>query len=146
MKAYILMILGAAVLSAFASVMAPEKWRSYVRLVTGVVILSCAASPIAGLLSENGGFHIPELSSAQSYDNRAYTRAVEEELTKRVEEDIEARMERRYGINISAKALININENNEIEGVERITVRGRLPDAAKRELCGIYGVDMIYEE
>ncbi len=146
MKAYFLMILGTAVLSALSSMMTPEKWRSYVRLVTGMIILACAALPITDLLADSGGFEIPEISSSQSYDENAYANAVADELRRRVEEDIEARMKREYNADIRARAEININDKNEIEGIERITVRGQLSETAKRELCGIYGVDMIYEE
>lgn len=145
MKEYFLMILGAAVLSALASIMSPEKWRSYIRLVTGVVILSCAASPIAGLLSP-GGFNIPEPAAPREYDENAYAEAVEAELRNRIEQDIEARMKREYDVDVEASVIININERNEIEGVERITVRGSLTERAKRELCEIYGVGRVYEK
>ena len=72
MKAYFLMILGAAVLSALASIMSPEKWRGYIRLVTGIIILSCIVSPIANLLGRGVGFSIPEMSSSTSYDENMY--------------------------------------------------------------------------
>ena len=146
MKSYFLMILGAAVLSALASVMSPEKWRGYIRLVTGIIILSCVASPIADLLGHGGGFSIPEISASSDYDEDMHKQLVIDELTARIEADIKSRMAREYGADISAKVKIDVNENNEIEGVTRITVRGELPETAKRKLCEIYGVDTIYEE
>ena len=146
MKSYFLMILGSAVLSALASVMSPEKWRGYIRLVTGIIILSCVASPVADLHGHSGGFRIPEISASSYYDEDMHTQLIIDELTARIEEDIKSRMAREYGADISARAEININENNEIEGVTRITVRGALPENAKRKLCEIYGVDTIYEE
>ena len=146
MKSYFLMILGAAVLSALASVMSPEKWRGYIRLVTGIVILVCIVSPAAGLLKSGGGFNIPEISASIGYDEDMYAQTVIDELTSRIEEDIKSRMAREYGADISARVEIDINRNNEIEGVTRITVRGELSENAKRELCTIYGVDAIYEE
>ena len=146
MKSYFLMILGAAVLSALASVMSPEKWRGYIRLVTGIIILSCVVSPAANLLGHGGGFSIPEISASSNYDEDMHKTLVIDELTTRIEEDIESRMAREYGANISAKVKIDINDDNEIEGVTRITIRGELPQNAKQELCSIYGVDTIYEE
>ena len=146
MKAYFLMILGAAVLSALASIMSPEKWRGYIRLVTGIIILSCIVSPISNLLGRGGGFYIPEISASSGYDENMHQKLVLDELTARIEEDIKLRMAREYGANISAKVKINLNENNEIEGVTQITIYGTLPPDAKRELINIYGVDTIYEE
>ena len=146
MKTYFLMILGAAVLSALASIMSPEKWRGYIRLVTGIIILSCIVSPVSKLLGRIGGFNIPEISASSNYDEDMHKELIMEELTKRIETDIETRMTREYGADISARVEIDINENNEIEGVTRITIRGSLPPNAKRELSSIYGVDTIYEE
>ena len=140
------MILGAAVLSALVSVMSPEKWRSYIRLVTGIIILSCIVSPISNLLGRSGSFNIPEMSTFGNYDENMHKNLVIDELTARIEEDIKSRMAREYGADISARVNININENNEIEGVTLITIRGSLPQSAKRKLCNIYGVDTIYEE
>ena len=146
MKSYFLMILGAAVLSALASIMSPEKWRGYIRLVTGIIILSCIVSPVSNLLGRNGTFNVPEISTSTNYDEDMHKELILEELTERIESDIEARMAREYGANISARVKIDINDNNEIEGVTRITIRGTLPENAKRELTSIYGVDTIYEE
>jgi len=41
MKEYIITIIGATLLSAMAGIIAPEKWRSYVQVITGLVIISC---------------------------------------------------------------------------------------------------------
>ena len=35
MKEYIITIIGATLLSAMAGIIAPEKWRSYVQVITG---------------------------------------------------------------------------------------------------------------
>ena len=146
MRGYFMMVVGAAVLSALASIMTPEKWRKYIQLVTGIVILCCITSPIAAFLGSDGGFSIPEISSAADYDEDMHKDIVIEELRERIEEDIEERMKREYGAQIIAEVKIDINENNEIEGVTRIYIRGKLNEAAKQRLCEIYGVDMIYEK
>ena len=146
MKSYFLMILGAAVLSALASIMSPEKWRGYIRLVTGIIILSCIVSPVSNLLGRSGSFNIPDISTPSSYDGNMHKNLIADELTSRIETDIEARMAREYGVNISARVKIDINEDNEIQGVTRITIHGTLPQNAKQELSNIYGVDTIYEE
>ena len=38
MKEYIITIIGATLLSAMAGIIAPEKWRSYVQVITGLDI------------------------------------------------------------------------------------------------------------
>lgn len=147
MREYFLMVVGAAVLSALASVMTPDKWRKYIQLVTGIVILCCITMPVARFLGQDSIFVMPDKTEPSMYDENLHTDLVMEELTKRVENDIEERMMREYEKTIRAEVTIELNKENEIEGVTRISVSGeRLGNAAKNELCSIYGVDMIYEK
>ena len=50
MKEYIITIIGATLLSAMAGIIAPEKWRSYVQVITGLVIISCIISPVTAIV------------------------------------------------------------------------------------------------
>ena len=53
MKEYIITIIGATLLSAMAGIIAPEKWRSYVQVITGLVIISCIISPVTAIVKSD---------------------------------------------------------------------------------------------
>ena len=53
MKEYIITIIGATLLSAMAGIIAPEKWRSYVQVITGLVIISCIIFPVTALVKSD---------------------------------------------------------------------------------------------
>lgn len=147
MKAYFMMVVGAAVLSALASVMSPDKWRKYIQLVTGIVILCCIMTPVSGILRNSAVFSVPEISTDTKYDEGMHSELIINELRDRIEKDIEARMEKEYGVQIKAEVEIELNEDNEIEGVTYINIsEGHLSETAKRELSKIYGVDRVYEK
>ena len=126
MKTYILTIIGAAVLSSFASMLAPDKWRKYVGAkITKTDLFS--------------GFDAIE--NAEEYSVNLQEEMIKEELSKRVGEDIAARLESEFNIKASARVQININENHEITGIEKIHIKGdHLTPAATARLCEIYGV------
>ena len=50
MKSYIITVIGAALLSALAEIISPEKWRGYVKIITGLVVISSIIAPAAGLV------------------------------------------------------------------------------------------------
>lgn len=141
MKTYILTIIGAAVLSSFASMLAPDKWRKYVGVITGLVIISCIIAPIAKITKTDLFSGFDAIENAEEYSVNLQEEMIKEELSKRVGEDIAARLEREFNIKASARVQININENHEITGIEKIHIKGdHLTPAATARLCEIYGV------
>lgn len=149
MKSYILTVIGAAVLSSFGTLLAPEKWRKYVNLITGLVIISCIMTPIAKLTKTDlfSGFNAIE--NTQMYEEYKQSKIILDELEKRVCDDIEKRLENEFGIEAKAEIKIDINENNEITGIRQIHIKNAsLTKAAKERLCYIYGINeaMIKDE
>ena len=141
MKTYILTIIGAAVLSSFASMLAPDKWRKYVGVITGLVIISCIIAPIAGMTRTELFSGFDAIENAEEYSINLQEEMIQEELSKRVSEDIAARLEREFNIKVTAKVQININDNHEITGIEKIRIKGEsLTPAATARLCEVYGV------
>lgn len=146
MKAYILTIIGATLLSAYAANLAPESWRKYVRIITGLVLIICILSPVKSIVSTDlfGEFDITEYSGIEG---KTQTELVAEELCERVKADIEERLKKEFNINVSAKVKISVNQQGEIAGVEEIRVAGdELTDMAKARLCEVYGVEEVYNE
>ena len=90
MKEYIITIIGATLLSAMAGIIAPEKWRSYVQVITGLVIISCIISPVTAIVKSDifDGFDSVQENIADS--SNMQTELVIEELKSRINEDIKA--------------------------------------------------------
>lgn len=146
MKAYILTIIGATLLSAYASNLAPESWRKYVKIITGLVLIICILSPLKTLVKTDwfGDFDIAEISGVEG---KTQTELISEELSERVKDDIEERLRNEYNINASARVKISVNDKGEITGVKEIRVSGaNLSAAAKNRLCEVYGTDEVYDE
>lgn len=141
MKAYIITIIGATLLSAVAGILAPEKWRGYVQIITGLVIISCIVSPITSIVKSNifDGFEHINDNIVNSDD--VQSGLVLEELKKRINADISERMEKEYNLNVKAECEIRLNSDGEIEGVESVRVSGdKLTDRARLRLCEVYGL------
>lgn len=146
MKAYILTIIGATLLSAYASNLAPESWRKYVRIITGLVLIICILSPIKSLVSTDlfEDFDITEFGEVEG---KTQEEIVVSELGKRIEDDVAARLKKEFDLNVSAEVMISVNEAGEIEGIKEIRTSGDvLTNAAKSRLCEVYGVTEVKNE
>ena len=141
MREYIITIVGATLLSAASTIIAPEKWRGYVRIITGLVIISCIVSPISSVIRSDifNGF---EISSDSVIDgSNLQAELIVRELSKRVNEDIEARMKKEFNLSVRAECEIRVNDEGEIEGVDNVRVSGdKLTDRARMRLCEVYGL------
>ena len=134
MKAYIITIIGATLLSAVAGILAPEKWR---------------VSPSTSIVKSDifDGFEHINDNIVNSDD--VQSGLVLEELKKRINADISERMEKEYNLNVKAECEIRLNSDGEIEGVESVRVSGdKLTDRARLRLCEVYGLKPyeVYDE
>ena len=141
MKADIITIIGATLLSAMAGIMSPEKWRGYVQVITGLVIISCIISPASTIVKSDifDSFDSVEENIAES--ENLQSDLVMEELKKRINDDIKARMEKEFNLSVTADCDIRVNEEGAIEGVDCVRIYGdKLTDRARRRLCEVYGL------
>lgn len=146
MKAYILTIIGATLLSAYASNLAPDSWRKYVRIITGLVLIICILSPLKTLVGTEW-FKDFDIANISGVEGKTQTELIVSELSKRVETDIEERLRNEFNINVSANVKISVNDKGEIAGVKEICVSGAsLSAAAKNRLREVYGTDEVYDE
>ena len=133
MKEYIITIIGATLLSAMAGIIAPEKWRSYVQVITGLVIISCIISPVTAIVKSDifDGFDSVQENIADSSNMQ----------TELVIEDIKARMEKEFKLSVTAECEIMVNDEGEITGVDSVRVYGdKLTDRARSRICEVYGL------
>lgn len=142
MREYIILIAGAAVLSALSEIMSPEGWKKYIGVITGLVIVSVAAAPIAKLkhidLRDFENVSAAEDTvKLQDYS----TSRVSEELEERVKEDIKDRIMREYGRECDVKVRLDINEDNKIAGVKGVELHmSRPPEELKEKIGEMYGI------
>lgn len=141
MRQYIITIIGATLLSAMANILSPGTWRKYISVITGFIIISCIIAPVSDLVGSDifSGFE-------DFYEEKTDYEAVErniitDRLTNGVEEDIEKRFKKEFGENVQVEAELWINEEDEIEGIDRIRISGSDGgDEKTRRLCEIYGI------
>lgn len=141
MREYIIVIAGAAVLSVFADMLSPKEWQKYIKIVTGLVIISVIIAPLAkfkdtDLFSEIG------VQDEIAIDTADYSKMwVIDEFTAKIEEDIEERIKNEYGRDCTAKVRLRLNEDELIERVELVSISiNSPPDGLKRRIMEIYGV------
>mgnify|MGYP004589445475 FL=1 len=141
MRAYILTVIGAAVLSSFASILTPDKWRKYVGVITGLVIISCIIAPISRLTKADLFSGFGAIEESEQYSENLRKRIVREELEKRVGEDLSARLLNEFNADVRSEVKISINENNEITGISSVRIKGIKPDERiTARICEIYGL------
>ena len=148
MKTYIITVIGAALLSAFAEIISPEKWRGYVKIITGLVVISCIIAPAAGLFHSGVFKGLDESIASVGENQNMQERLIVTELQKTINADIEKRMKDEYGINISAECDLRFDDEGKLTGVKEIYIYGSLTDGAKRRLSEVYGLNIggIHDE
>ena len=119
MKDYIISIIGGAVLASLANTVSPDKWTKYVKIITGLMIISIIISPGAKLLDTD---IFEDYETAIEIDMNAQKKAVISELEKKISDDIKTRILNEFSENTEVKASLNVNDNYEIEGVNEISI------------------------
>ena len=149
MKEYIITIVGATLLSAACAILAPEKWRGYVRIITGLVIISCIIAPVTSVV-RNDIFDVFEMDTQTAVEGEnLQSELVIAELQKRVNEDIKARMDKEFNLSVTARSEIRVNSEGAIEGVDSVHISGdKLTDRARARLGEVYGLKPyeVYDE
>lgn len=125
MKAYLISIIVATLISAIINIITPEKWTKYVGVVTGIVVTVCIAQPIINIMRADvfGGISYTLKQSSNDGEKVLYSH-IKEEMEKRISADVEARIKRDFGKECKAKTEITITENGEVKGVKAITISG----------------------
>ena len=142
MKDYIITIIGATLLGAMTLIISPEKWRSYVRIITGLVIISCIVTPIFQLLHSDVYTRLDESFTMSAEGKDLQAQLVIKELKSRINADIEERLKDEFNMKVRADCSIRVNSDGEVEGVDEIRIYGaKLTNGARLRLCEVYGLD-----
>ncbi len=141
MKQYIITVIGATILSAMANILAPDKWRKYISVITGFIIISCIIAPVSKLTNTDlfAGFDnfYDEITDYEAIERNFIT----QQLHSKIETDIEKRFKDEFNENIKASVEMSLNDNGEIERISYIKISGSDGDVKKTlRLCEIYGI------
>ncbi len=136
MQEYLIRLISAAVLSGVAQAVTPEKWKKYLNVIAGVMLINVIASPIFELRKIDlfSGF-----SYSDSIDEFAQKKAVVKELEKAVAEDSVKRLKESLGRDCTVEVVLDVNDMYEIESVKemRVWMHGEI-NQAKAILQKVY--------
>lgn len=141
MDKYLTTLITAAVLSAVAKNVSPERWQKYISVITGIMLVSVIVSPLFELAKVD---LFEEFSYKEETNMFAQHEAVKEELEKRVSEDAKNRLSKELGGEYKVETKLLVNENKEIEGVKEMIVWTKEKETpVKRILGAVYSPQKI---
>ncbi|MBQ3427600.1 MAG: hypothetical protein IJH37_10760 [Clostridia bacterium] len=146
MRAYIISVAGAAVLSAVINMMSPERWSKYIGVLTGLVVAVSVGRPIFSLIDKDAFSRIGIESGTVTAESgtRSFYDEINKELGRRIEGDIKERLLSEFGADCEAKAELSIAPNGQVDGVRRIIISGgHLDNIAEARLREIYGAEEV---
>ncbi len=144
-RAYIVIIAAAAVMSAAVNMLSPEKWQKYISVVTGLVMALCIGRPIFAMLNTDIFEGIKYETKQNEADGQTrFATEVKKELEHRIAEDVKNRLKREFGAECDAEADVSVNSAGQISGVNSITVYGGgIDNAAIGRLREVYGAKSV---
>lgn len=140
MREYIITMSVTAIIASVLELFAPTDLKKYIQLGIGLVIMSVLLAPLPGI--KNAKISAPQeeyqLREKEFYD------LITTELKQNVERDIEERLLKEFGIESTARVDIDIDDENNIKGVNTILVytEKNAPKIAER-LEDVYGCHRI---
>ncbi len=130
MKAYIISVAVATVISAIVTMLSPGRWEKYVGVVTGLVVTVCIANPIITLTRSDifEGWEYSYTSHTTGGDSLLRAE-IKKELENRLSNDVSARLKSEFGLESYAVVSVKTNKDGAVEGVMGIKIYGQKPDA-----------------
>ncbi len=143
MKEYILKIVGVSLLAAFSEHLVDKKWKKYINLISGFMIISVLLSPFT-FKRDIKIFDEFELKSDYSKEgNEILYENVKKELEEKVASDLERRVLEEFSENVTADVTVLCDKNGKIEKVKKITIKGRENQKITDRVKFIYGADEV---
>ncbi len=143
MKGYILKIVGVSLLAAFSEHLAEAKWKKYINLISGFMIISVLISPFTfkrdiKIFDEfKLDVDYSEEGTEILYEN------IKAELEERISADIKKRVLEEFSQNVEADVTVLCDTDGRIDRVSMITLSGRKNQKISDRLKFIYGADEV---
>ena len=144
MKQYILQIIGAALLAVFADLFAPDGWKKYIGIISGMILLTVIITPIADFknIDVYSGFN--ESESMMINGNEIYGNLLKKEFSKKLEEDIKSRISEEFSKNTTVRVELLMNNEGNIEKILSIDITGKnLNKEISSRISYVYNADEV---
>lgn len=146
MKGYLIKIIGAVLICVFTDIALPDKWSKYVKIITGLIIISTIASPLEKPLNLNIKDYFI-ISDKLEMNGEEYQRSlITDELEKNISEDIRIRISDEFDKDVKADVKIKINEDNKISGIDKISLYGDINKEILNRINEIYAPKEIFSD
>lgn len=134
MKGYILRITVAILVSCLSQMIIPKGWEKYIKIITGLIIISTIASGFGLKLNLDFSDNLFDVKTVKFEGEEYKNNLIKEEFAKKINEDIEKRANDEFGVRLDADVEIDVNEENEIVGILKIELTGDniLPEVIDR--------------
>lgn len=144
MKAYIIQIVGAAILKIFADVLSPKEWRKNINIITGIILLTVIITPVARLKGVDILSGYEKTEEVISRGDDIYENMVREEFSKTVAKDVKERIRHEFSLDVAVEAEVAVNADGEIERISRIIITGsQMPKKVAERIAFIYDVQEV---
>ncbi len=126
MKEYLMRIIGAVLICVFADMLLEEKWSKYIKIITGLIIISAISTPLQKPLNLDFKEYFNETKKLEADGTQYSLVLIREELEKSLENDINSRFIEEFNQDIKAQVDVSLNDENKISGVEKINLIGSI--------------------
>ena len=138
MKEYLMRIIGAVLIYVFADMLLTEKWSKYIKIITGLIIISAISAPFEKPLNLNFKEYFNESKKLETNGIEYSVELVKKELEKSLANDINSRFIEEFNQDIEARVDVSLNEENKISGVEKINLIGEVNQKMVDRINEIY--------
>ena len=143
MKAYLMRIVGAVLISIFTEIALPEKWGKYTKIITGIIIIAAIVSPVENAFNIDLKKHFNTPEKLEINAEEYSISLIKEEFEKTVANDIKQRMSDEFNKDIIAEVSVRINEENKISGIRSINLIGTVNDLMVNRINEIYAPEEV---
>lgn len=141
MREYMITVIGGAVLAALAHTLSPEKWTKYIKIVTGIMIVSIIVSPVSVMIH---GDMFSDFEESTYIEENLHEKAVISQTEQKLSEDVVSRIKSELGEDITAEVILAVSDVMQVEGVDMIKVwNGQNRERIKKILTEVYSPSEI---
>ena len=144
MKEYLMRIIGAVLICVFADMLLTEKWSKYIKIITGLIIISAISSPIQKPLKLDFKEYFNETKQFETDGITYSVELIKKELEKTLENDINKRFIGEFKQDIKAEVEVSLNDENKISGVEKINLIGSINQEMINRINEIYAPEEVF--
>ena len=141
MREYIMSVIGAGVLCSVSEIISPDKWKKYIKLLTGVIITIIMISPVKQI-DFDMVYDFCSITPEYAVDNSLLCDTVKGEFENRISKDIKERIFQKYGVKSEVVTTSETDDKGNVTGIALIKIKtfAKCPGVMDM-ITQIYGVN-----